>query len=907
MRCGIGWPLDSWASAAMGLGGLVRGGIMSIAARMKMAHKLAMIVIVLLLPLSYVTVEYAVGLWSRINEHELAEDGLHYFEGLKEAGRALADHASFTATVLAGEANSSYFDKKIQEAAAQFNASIGIQDQSEEKYGRPGSPERALWNEIKSDWVSLRQDWPKLSPESSAQRHDALCAKLTKLVRLIGETHHLDRDGDLEQFYLQDLAVLQIPRLSFEFGAMRAAAAPVAAQMLSITQDQEAKINTISANIRFLMDDAHWKLDSLRERAALTKDSAFGAQMTQASDALHTSQDAFDAYQHWVASNIMTRRPVGVASQEVMEQSTQFETKLAALHDLLMDQVRTRSAGRLSAEQWERNLALAFVAAMVIAAILLAIYFTRALTRSMRRVIATFAAIEAGRYENEIIVDSTDEPGQVLRSLDKMQTTLRNRIEADRAVLTENQRVLADNRRMLAENTRVRQALDNAGTVVVVVDEKHEIVYANETAKSTFAQLQPDIQRELPQFSGSPLVGSSIDIFRPLPCLDRVALDRLRSASIETLAIGGHTLVLSASPILDSTGGRLGTVLEWRNRTREVAVEHEVKSVVEEALQGNLEARLPVDGKVGFHANLAGGLNELLDNLSTVVRSIKYAVVEIRSSADEISQGNAELSERTQTQSSALEETGSAMEEMTATVRQNAENAAHADQLAAAARDHAEKGGIVVSSAVAAMQEINVSSRKIADIIGVIDEIAFQTNLLALNAAVEAARAGEQGRGFAVVASEVRSLAGRSAAAAKEIKSLINDSVIKVGEGARLVDQSGAVLQEIVGAVQKVNKVVAEIASATREQTSGIGEVNSAIAKIEEMTGKNAVLVDQDAAAARVLLTLTHELSQAMDKYRIIEAQVAEAERPATTSARPAPHAPPIKRSPQTVRRQASI
>jgi len=358
---------------------------------------------------------------------------------------------------------------------------------------------------------------------------------------------------------------------------------------------------------------------------------------------------------------------------------------------------------------------------------------------------------------------------------------------------------------------------------------------------------------------------------------------------------------------LDGTGGRLGTVLEWRNRTREVAVEHEVKSVVEEALQGNLEARLPVDGKVGFHANLAGGLNELLDNLSTVVRSIKYAVVEIRSSADEISQGNAELSERTQTQSSALEETGSAMEEMTATVRQNAENAAHADQLAAAARDHAEKGGIVVSSAVAAMQEINVSSRKIADIIGVIDEIAFQTNLLALNAAVEAARAGEQGRGFAVVASEVRSLAGRSAAAAKEIKSLINDSVIKVGEGARLVDQSGAVLQEIVGAVQKVNKVVAEIASATREQTSGIGEVNSAIAKIEEMTGKNAVLVDQDAAAARVLLTLTHELSQAMDKYRIIEAQVAEAERLATTSARPAPHARPIKRSPQTVRRQASI
>jgi methyl-accepting chemotaxis protein len=846
---------------------------------MKMAHKLAMIVIVLLLPLSYVTVEYAASLWSRINEHALAEDGLHYFEGLKEAGRAMAAHASFTATVLAGEANSSYFDKKIEEAAAHFNASIAVQDKSEEKYGKAGSPERALWTEIKADWMSLQQEWPKLSPEVSAQRHDTLSAKLTKLVRLIGETHHLDRDGDLAQFYLQDLAVLQIPRVSFEFGAMRAAAAPVAAQMLSITQDQEAKLNAITANIRFLMDDAHWKLDSLREWAALTHDSAFSAQTAQANDALHTCQDAFDAYQHWVASSIMTRRPVGVASQEVMEQGAAFETSLAALHDLLMDQVRTRSANRLSAERLERNLALAFVAAMVIAAIALAGYFTRALTRSMRRVIATFTAIEAGRYENEITVDSTDEPGQVLRSLDKMQATLRNRIEADRAVLTENQRVLADNRRMLAENTRVRQALDNAGTIVLVVDEKHEIVYANETAKRTFTKLQPDLQRELPQFSGAPLVGASIDIFKPLQFLDRVAIDGLRSTRTETLTISGHTLLLSASPIVDDSGARLGSVLEWRNRTREVAVEQEVKSVVEEAVRGNLQARLPVEGKIGFHANLAGGLNELLDNLATVVRTIQRAVVEIRSSADEISKGNAELSTRTQSQSSALEETGSAMEEMTATVRQNAENASHADQLAAAARDHAEKGGVVVSAAVAAMQQINVSSRKIADIIGVIDEIAFQTNLLALNAAVEAARAGEQGRGFAVVASEVRSLAGRSAEAAKEIKALINDSVLKVGEGARLVDQSGAMLQEIVGAVQSVNKVVAEIAAASREQTTGIGEVNKAISKIEEMTGQNATLVEQDAAAATVLLTQTRDLSQAMDKYRIMEGSVPEARR----------------------------
>jgi methyl-accepting chemotaxis protein len=860
---------------------------------MKMAHKLAVVVIVLLLPLTYVSIEYAAGLWSQIDEHAMADDGLHYFEGLKDAGRALADHASFTATILAGEANTPYFDKKIQQATETLDASIALQDASEDKYGTEGSPERALWREIKADWAGLSHAWPKLSPEASAERHDALSAKLTKLVRLIGETHHLDRDGDLQQFYLQDLAVLEIPRLFFEFGAMRAAAAPVAAQMLSVTQDQEARIDTITANIRFLMDTAHWKLDSLNEWAAQTRDGTFGTQMKQSADAFHASEEAFNAYQHWVASNITTRRPVGVASQEVMEQGTRFEYKLAALHELLMNQVRARAEKRLAAERFERNLALAFVAAMVAAAILLAGYFTRSLTRSMRRAVTTFAAIEAGRYENEIPVDSADEAGQVLRSLDKMQTTLRVRIAADRAAL--------------AENTRVRQALDNAGTIVLVVDEKHQIVYANETAKTTFARLQQDIRSELPQFSAAALVGAGIDIFKPVQCLDRAALDGLHDSQTQMLTLGGHTLVLNASPIVDGGGGRLGTVLEWRDRSSGVAVENEVRAVVDAALRGNLQARLPTEGKIGFHANLAGGLNELLGNLSAMVRSIKHAVVEVRAGADEISTGNAELSERTEAQSSALEQTGAALEEMTATVRNNADNAGHANELATAARSRAENGGVVVSAAIAAMQQINASSRKIADIIGVIDEIAFQTNLLALNAAVEAARAGEQGRGFAVVASEVRNLAGRSAQAAKEIKTLINDSVAKVGEGAKLVDQSGEMLQEIVGAAQNVSKIVADIAAATREQQAGIGEVNSAIAKIDEMTGKNAVLVQENAAAAAALLAQTNALSEAMNKYQIGEDRASDPSRAAGVEPRPAPRAPDfVRQSSQTVRRQAS-
>jgi len=212
------------------------------------------------------------------------------------------------------------------------------------------------------------------------------------------------------------------------------------------------------------------------------------------------------------------------------------------------------------------------------------------------------------------------------------------------------------------------------------------------------------------------------------------------------------------------------------------------------------------------------------------------------------------------------------MEEMTTTVKQNADNAGQANQLAMAARDQAEKGGSVVSQAVKAMADINDASKKIADIIGVIDDIAFQTNLLALNAAVEAARAGEQGRGFAVVASEVRSLAGRSATAAKEIKELIQDSVKKVEDGSVLVTQSGQTLEKIVASVKKVSDIVAEIAAASREQSSGIEQVNRAVMQMDELTQQNAALVEQATAASQAMAEQVRGLNEMLARYRIAEA-----------------------------------
>jgi methyl-accepting chemotaxis protein len=267
-------------------------------------------------------------------------------------------------------------------------------------------------------------------------------------------------------------------------------------------------------------------------------------------------------------------------------------------------------------------------------------------------------------------------------------------------------------------------------------------------------------------------------------------------------------------------------------------------------------------GELGNDVRVGGQdeLGSLLDSLRRMDSKLVEIVGEVRGSADavgsaarQLSHGNDDLSQRTQEQAAALEETASSMEQMTATVKQNADNARQANQLAVGAREQAERGGAVVHRAIGAMGEINTSSRKIADIIGVIDEIAFQTNLLALNAAVEAARAGEQGRGFAVVATEVRNLAQRSASAAKEIKGLINDSVDKVKVGSELVDESGKTLSEIMESVKKVTDIVAEIAAASEEQSAGIEQVNNAITQMDNVTQQNAAVVEQASAASKAM------------------------------------------------------
>lgn len=492
---------------------------------------------------------------------------------------------------------------------------------------------------------------------------------------------------------------------------------------------------------------------------------------------------------------------------------------------------------------------------------------------------------------------------------------------------------VTETRRKEQEVARLMSAVDGAEANLMLCDEDLNITYANPAVVKMLANRQSELRQIWPSLDVNNLIGTCIDGFHKNPAHQRTLLsDRTRLPATAEIKVGDLEFRVNATMITGSNGEYMGNMVQWNDITEQKDAERQIENLIDAATMGELATRINADGYSGFMKNLGTGINSLMDavvmpiqeskrvmtslstgdltqtmtgefhgefaelrdavnesinNLFKMVGDIRNSSSSISSAASEISQGNVDLSQRTEEQASSLEETASSMEEMTSTVKQNADNARQANQLASAAREQAEKGGDVVKSAVTAMSEINTSSKKIADIISVIDEIAFQTNLLALNAAVEAARAGEQGRGFAVVAGEVRNLAQRSAGAAKEIKSLINDSVDKVNEGSKLVDESGATLEEIVNAVKKVSDIIAEIAAAGQEQSSGIEQVNKAVMQMDEMTQQNAALVEEAASASESMEEQAKAMMKQMEYFNVGDSGHSHAE-PRTTPARSA-------------------
>ncbi|MEA9882893.1 methyl-accepting chemotaxis protein [Xanthomonas campestris pv. raphani] len=504
------------------------------------------------------------------------------------------------------------------------------------------------------------------------------------------------------------------------------------------------------------------------------------------------------------------------------------------------------------------TLATGGIAALLISA-LLAWLITRSLTAPLSQATRTAESIAAGNLHNDVHTTATDETGRLLQAMDKMQLQLRN---------------------LIAAQTDMAKRHDN-GQISFRIDASAFPGDYGRMANDTnlLVASHVAVQTDLVRIMGRYAVGELSEDMQPLPGEKAVFSDTMSQVKLNLSAMNHeikHLAQAAANGDFSARGDAerfqfdFRVMVESLNHLMSTADGNlqSLSSLLQSIAAGDLTARMSGEFR-GVFAQMRDDANATAIQLAQIVGNIQQSAVSINAAASEIAAGNQDLSQRTEQQAANLEETAASMEELTSTVKQNAESARQANQLAIGAARVASQGGEVVGKVVETMTGIEASSKKIADIISVIDGIAFQTNILALNAAVEAARAGEQGRGFAVVASEVRTLAQRSSGAAKEIKDLIDDSVQRVAEGSALVHTAGKTMGDVVASVQRVTDIMGEISAASQEQSAGIEQVNQTVTHMDETTQQNAALVEEATAAARSMEEQAEQLTDAVAIFKI--------------------------------------
>jgi len=807
--------------------------------------KQALLVALLLTPLAVVTSFFVIDEGGRLKDTRARITGLGFMQTPEEITSGLSEHQAATVALNVGITAAA---SDLKDAEAHVDSVFEALPKVVKELGTDFGSGAAL-SALRSDWEALKRAGTSLPAAESARRHENLLARVGEINQLAVDTAGLPLTDRLDVYLLTGITTNYILAAERQIGATIAAVTPVTAARQAAPEERAHIADltlAMQATLAALSKDFETALATSPEAAMLR---------AKAGPAVKQAKDNIDELARDIAARVIGTQGVQATLGELKDNSDAALAAMDDLHDVLLPALTEYQQKRV--HQMSTGIALRTGVTLIAAllAIALSYLLTRLTARPLREAVRAFDNIAAGKLDNELDITRRDEIGEVLQKLSAMQGTLKSRLHQERD--------------SAAVNVRLKQALDSVTANVMVADANLDIIYTNPAVDAMLRTAESDLRKELPHFSASAVRGSNIDVFHKTPSHQRNMLAALRTTYRTQIAVGGRTFGLVATPIFGQGDERIGTVVEWSDRTQEIAVEKELQSMLADVVAGNVGRRLSMDGKTGFFGMLGKGVNQFADNMAELIVRVKSTAGEVLRGAEEISSGNANLSSRTEQQSSSLEETASSMEEMTSTVKQNADNAGQANQLATAARDQAEKGGAVTARAVKAMTDINESSKKIADIIGVIDEIAFQTNLLALNAAVEAARAGEQGRGFAVVATEVRSLAGRSATAAKEIKDLIQDSVKKVEDGSVLVAQSGQTLEQIVSSVKKVSDIIAEIAAASREQSSGIEQVNRAVMQMDEMTQQNAALVQEATASSQAMADHARQLNEILSGYQV--------------------------------------
>ena len=859
----------------------------ALAARLNFSAKLLLLVLIFCIPLVFLMWTDWTAQRTAVEFSSKEREGLRLIVPARQLMQDLQKHRGLAQIVLAGRDDQAA-------ALAQFGARV------DEDYAALGRIDeelgavlqtRAPLARIGSDWQDLRSAATRLPAADSFRRHSELVANLLAYVSVVADQSNLTLDPDLDSYYTMDATTTRIPAMAEAAAQLRGLASGIAARR-AMTVEERVRINVLLQTY----DD---NLDALQ--SGLGK--VFGANAVSRAalePSLRNLRTSGAQLHGQIRSQILDATVIRVDSKEVFDDASRAVDSAYALFDACAPELDRLLAARLQSirDDGRRRLVVVGLAIGIAAYLFLAL--RSLIVEGMRRLVEGAQRLATGDFSAAVPVLSRDEIGRLAGSLNEIRAQLGEKIAAERLAAEQ----------ML----RVRIALDNASTGVMIADSAHHVVYVNAAAQRMLQQAATGLRLRQPDFDAACLVGT--DMERLLGAGESAGMPPLGAATGQTadLQLGDRHIAVSVNAVIAESGARIGDVAELRDRTVEHQTQNEIGELVRAAAAGHFDRRIGLDGKDGFFRDLALGLNALVETtdrglgdvarlldavaagdltrtiaadyqgafgqikaganstvgqLKEVVARIKESAESIDVAAKEIAAGNLDLSTRTEQQASSLEETSGSMEQLNVTVKRNASNAGQANDLARASNSAAVEGGRIVTAVVQTMSGMRESSRRIADIVGVIDDIAFQTNILALNAAVEAARAGTQGQGFAVVASEVRKLAQRSATAAKEIRELIADSVGRVDAATRLADEAGRTTDEVVTSFRRVSELVTGIADASREQSVGIDQVTVAVGQMDEVTQRNAALVEQAAAAAARLEQEAHQLVETVAGFRL--------------------------------------
>jgi methyl-accepting chemotaxis protein len=594
------------------------------------------------------------------------------------------------------------------------------------------------------------------------------------------------------------------------------------------------------------------------------------------------------------ASETLLEQGKREAAKEIMVKETlpALDRFIAAIGDLTDFQKRiVDESGKEAVQTYEsaRELMMMLAVVATLLGLVIAFWITRSITQPVGKLVDAANKMAAGDYKFKLDIDTEDEIGVLAKSTSAMQASA-------------------------GEATRIKVALDNAAVNVMMADNDGIIRYINKSTESLMRSSEANMRRVFPQFSADKLVGENFDVFHRNPGHQRNLLANLRGKHVAQITVADMVFKLSSSPMFGPGGERLGSIVEWVDRTAEVMAENQISSLVEAAANGDFTKRVESAGLTGFYkdaseglnkitstneaalndvqrvlngvaqgdltqtidadysgafANLKASVNSTIDKLSTIISEVRGAADNLSSASEEVSATAQSMSQASSEQAASVEETSASVEQMSASITQNTENAKVTDGMASKAAREATEGGESVKQTVAAMQQI-------AKKIGIIDDIAYQTNLLALNAAIEAARAGEHGKGFAVVAAEVRKLAERSQVAAQEIGEVASSSV-------DLAERAGNLLDEMVPSINKTSDLVQEITAASEEQSSSVGQINTAMSQLSQITQQNASASEELAATAEEMSSQAEQLQQTMSFFKVDSSSIDSQYRPAVS------------------------